>query len=210
MNETKPVDSLNTAAKIISSLFHPIFIPLYGLALIFSTPTIFGYLPFATKKLLFLIMLINNVVLLCPLMIFLRKRNQILSWEMESLRERMLPLFFATMLYAATAYIVIRHPASIFIKTYIIGIFFISSSITVINNWWKISIHAAGAGAITVLALALSFRMYQVITWPLIAVIVMAGLILASRLRLGSHSPAQVWVGFLLGFFELGILYRLV
>ena len=210
MDEIKPVDTLSKTAKIISSLFHPVFIPLYGLMLIFLTPTIYGYLPFTAKKYLFFLILNNNVNILLLLILFLRIRNQISSWEMESKQERMMPLFLATILYAVTSYIILRYPTSVFIKAFIIGIFFISSSITVINNWWKVSIHAAGAGALTALALLLSFRMYNVIIWPLLMVIILSGLILTSRLRLGSHSSAQVWVGFLLGFIELGILYRMI
>ena len=210
MDEIKPADSLNKAAKTISVIFHPVFMPLYGLILIFSTPTIYSYLSLPMKKLLFLTVLVNNVALPLILLAFLKVRNHISSWEMENRSERMLPLFLVTILYALTLYIVIRYPSPNFIKTYFIGIFFVALSITVINNWWKISIHATASGALTALMLILSFRMFHVILLPLMAIITVAGLILSSRLRLNSHTPAQVWIGFLLGFTELGILYMAV
>ena len=206
MNEAK----LNKTAKIISVVFHPIFAPLYGLVLIFTVPTIYSYLSLPVKGTLFLIVLMNNIVLPLILLGFLKAKNCILSWEMESRSERVLPLFFATILYAITSYIIIKYPAPIFIKTYFIGILFVASSITVINNWWKISVHAAASGALTALALILSFRMYHVITWPLMAVIILAGLMLSARLRLNSHSPAQAWLGFLLGFIVLCVFFSLV
>jgi len=202
--------SLNKAAKTISVIFHPILIPLYGLILIFSVPTIYSYLSLPVKKILILTMLVNNIVLPLSLLIFLKMRNHISSWEMESRKERMLPLFFTTILYAITSYLVINYPVPNFIKTYFIGIFFVASSITVINNWWKISIHAAGAGMLTALMLMLSFQMYHIMLLPLMATITIAGLILSSRLRLNFHTPAQVWIGFLLGFVELYILYRVI
>jgi hypothetical protein len=144
------------------------------------------------------------------LLFFLKAKKVILSWEVESRKERMFPLLFATMLYAITSYITIKYPVPIFIKAYFIGIFFVAASLTVINNWWKISIHAAASGAITALALLLTFRMYHLTILPLMAVIVIAGLILSSRLRLNYHTSAQTWFGFLLGFILLSVFLRAV
>ena len=210
MDKIKPADSLNKAAKTVSVIFLPVFMPLYGLILIFSVPTVYSYLPLPIKKMLFLIVLINNIALPLSLLVFLKVKKHILSWEMESRKERMLPLFLATILYAITSYIVIRYPVPVFIKTYFTGIFFVASSITIINNWWKISVHAVGAGVLTALMLLLSFRMYNVILLPLMAVIIAAGLILSSRLKLNSHTPAQAWFGFLVGFIEVFIICRVV
>ena len=50
-------------AKILSVVFHPLLMLVYGLAIIFSAPTLFGYLPVEVKKILFLIVLVNNVFL---------------------------------------------------------------------------------------------------------------------------------------------------
>jgi len=206
MDEIKPIDSLSKAAKIISVIFHPVFMPLYGLILIFSTPTIYSYISLPAKKMLFLIVLINNIVLPLILLVILKSKKFILSWEMENRKERLLPLFFATILYAITSYVIIKYPVPIFIKTYFVGIFFVAATLTVINNWWKISIHAAASGAITALMLMLSFRMYHITILPLAVTIAVAGLILSSRLKLNSHTPAQAWFGFLLGLIVLSII----
>ena len=42
--------AVNVPAKIISALLHPLLMPLYGLLIIFSAPTIIGYLPWSVKK----------------------------------------------------------------------------------------------------------------------------------------------------------------
>ncbi|MDR2887019.1 MAG: phosphatase PAP2 family protein [Bacteroidales bacterium] len=210
MDEVKLENSLDKTAKTASAVLHPIFIPLYGLMLVFSLPTLYGYIPFPVKKLLVIMILVNNIALPLFMLLFLKAKRHIMSWEMESRRERMLPLFFVTLLYAITSYIVIKYPTPIFIKTYFIGVFFISASITIINNWWKISIHAAGMGALTALALILSLRMYSVTALPLMAVVTLSGVVLFSRLRLNYHTPAQVWCGFLLGFAGLDVICRLL
>jgi hypothetical protein len=137
---------------------------------------------------------------------YLRYRNHITSWTVDSRKERILPLFIASILYAATSYVIIRYPIPVFIKTFIFGVFIISLLMTALNMWWKISIHSTAAGALTALVLVLSFKMNSPFLLPLLIVIVSAGLILSSRLKLDVHSPSEVWSGFFLGFIVLGLL----
>lgn len=198
------IDFLIKPAKIISVIFHPLFMPVYGMIIIFSAPTLYGYLPFEVKKLLFLIVLINNVILPLSLLPFLKYRNIISSWTVENRRERIIPLLITTLLYASTSFIVMKFPIPVFLKSLIFAAFFISLAVTVINFWWKISIHSAGAGALSALVLILSLKMYSSLVWYLIMVIIAGGLILSSRLKLNSHSPQEVWLGFLTGSMGLG------
>ena len=203
-------DMLVKSAKTISVIFHPLFMPIYGMVIIFSAPTLFGYLPFEVKRLLLLIVLINNVLLPLSLLPYLRYRNHITSWSIDIRRERMLPLFIATILYAATSYMIIRYPVPLFIKTFIMGIFIISLEVTAINLWWKISIHSTAVGSIAALVFVLSVKMNSALLWPLLIVITGAGLTLSARLKLNMHSPSEVWSGFFLGFAVQGLLMWLV
>lgn len=204
MQNNRLEEILGKAAKTISVLFHPLFMPLYGLVIIFFTPTLFGYLPFTVKRIILFIVLVNNVLLPLSLMPYLKYRNQITSWAMETRKERMLPLFIVTILYAATSYIIIRYPVPVFIKTFVMGIFIISLLITLINLWWKISIHSAAVGSIAALVFVLSIRMNSSLIWPLLSIIFVSGLTLSARLKLSAHNPAEVWTGFFLGFLSMG------
>lgn len=197
---------LNIFAKTVSVVFHPLFMPVYGILIIFSAPTLFGYLPFSVKRLLLLIVMINNVLLPLSLLPYLRYRNHITSWAIDNRRERVLPLFIATILYAATSYIIVRYPVPGFIKSFILGVFIISLLVTVMNMWWKISIHSAAAGAIMALVLVLSLKMNSPLIWPLMIVIISAGLILSSRLKLNAHNSSEVWSGFFLGCSLMALL----
>jgi hypothetical protein len=207
MTEEDTKDSyIDRTARIISVAFHPVFMPVYGLLLIFSVPTLFGYLPFNVKKIILSIVLLNNVLLPLSLLPYLKYRNQITSWTMESRKERILPLFLATILYAATTYMIIRYPVPLFIKTFIVGIFFVSLALTAINLWWKISVHASACGALSAMIIILTFRMNSYLLWPLITVIVVSGLILSARLKLNAHSSSEVWAGYFLGIAVLSLL----
>jgi hypothetical protein len=205
MNNFQARDFLNKPAKIISAVFHPLFIPVYGMLIIFFAPTLFGYLPFAVKKLLLLIVLINNVFLPLSILPFFRYHNVISSWTVKERKERNIPLLLTTLLYLITSYIIIKFQIPAFLKSFFIAIFFVSLVITIINFWWKISIHSAGAGALLSLIIILSFKMYTSLEWYLVLVIIIAGLVMSSRLKLNYHNSQQVWIGFLTGFLGLAI-----
>jgi len=209
MTTDEPKDVLEKTAKIISVVFHPLLMPVYGLAIIFSAPTLFGYLPFNVKRLLILIMLVNNVLLPLSLLPFFIHRNIISSWTIIERKERNIPLIISTLLYCTTTFIIFRFPVPVFLISFIFGASILSLIVTVINFWWKISLHSVGAGALISLVLILSMKMLTPLEWYLIPVVIITGLVLSSRLKLNLHSPAQVWIGLFTGFFGLSLFMML-
>ena len=183
--------------------------PVYGMAIIFSAPTLFGYLPFNMKKLLILIMLVNNVLLPLSLLPFFIRMNIISSWTITERKERNFPLIITTILYCITSFLIFRFNIPVFLKTYIFAASFISLIVTVINFWWKISLHSVGAGALISLVFILSLKMLTPLEWYLISTVVIGGLVLSSRLKLNLHSPQQVWIGLFTGFFGLALFMML-
>lgn len=189
----------NRIAIIISALFHPLLIPVYGMLIIFSAPTLFGYMPFSVKKILFFIVLVNNVFLPLSLLPYFRYRNIISSWMIEDRKERKAPMITTSFFYLVTAYIFLRFQIPLFIKYFVLVSAIMSIAVTIINFWWKISIHAVGSGALIALVVVLSIKMHTPLTWYLVPVIMASGLVMSARLYLNSHSPAEVWSGFLPG-----------
>jgi membrane-associated phospholipid phosphatase len=190
----------NTVARIISLIFHPLLMPLYGMLIIFSTPTLFGYLPFTVKKILFLIILINNIIVPLLLMPWFRYRNIITSWIVVDRKERRIPLIATSFFYCITVYIIVRYHIPLFIKYFVVASAGLSIAITILNFWSKISIHAAGSGALLAMIIILSFRMHTPLTWLMVSAILSSGLVMYSRLVLNAHTSAEVWSGFFLGF----------
>lgn len=187
-------------AKIISILFHPLFMPVYGLAIILSDYTPFGYMQMPVKRLLFLIIVVNNVLLPLALLPFLMYMKFISTWTIREREERAVPMIITTILYATSSYILYRFPVPFFLKAFIFSIFLISLLLTLINFKWKISLHSVGAGAITGLILILSFRLYSHLLLFLIVSFLAGGMIMSARMKLDVHSPRQVWTGFSAGF----------
>ena len=210
MTTDKPTDFLEKPAKIISIIFHPLLMPVYGMAIIFSAPTLLGYLPFNVKKLLLLIILVNNVLLPLSLMPFFIHRKIISSWALNERKERNIPLIITALLYGTTSYITFRFPIPLFLKSFIFATAILSVLVILINLFWKISLHSVGAGALVGLVFLLSLKMLTPLDWYLISAIIIAGLILSSRLRLNHHSPMQVWIGLLTGFSGLILFMVLI
>jgi len=199
----------DTLAKFIAIVFHPLLMPLYGLLILFSAPTFLGYLPFTIKRILFIIVLINNVLIPLTLLPFFRYRNVISSYKIEERTERIIPLLTTSILYSATSFIVFRFQVPFLIKSFFLATSILAVVVTFINFWWKISIHAVGAGALTAVVFVLSIKLYTPLTWYLTGIILAGGLVLSSRLRLNSHNPSQVWLGYFTGLFALGLFIAL-
>ena len=122
---------------------------------------------------------------------------------MDERSERTLPLLVMSILYSITTILIFRFQIPVLLKSFAFATSILSLVLTVLNFWYKISLHAAGAGALTAVVLILTVKMHASLTWYLITVITFSGLILAGRLRLNMHNPVQVWTGYFTGLFVL-------
>jgi len=196
-------------ARIISIIFHPLLMPVYGMTIIFSAPTLYTYIPFEVKRLVLLIVLVNNVLLPLSLLPFFVHSRMISSWSMDERQDRVIPLIINTTLYIITSYILFRFTIPHFIKSYIMAVASLSLAATLINLRWKISLYSVGAGFLLSLVIMLSVKMYTPLIWYLVPSGVVAGSVLSSRLQLNYHNPGQVWCGFFAGLLGFSILIML-
>lgn len=192
-------------AKTVSAVFHPLLMLIYGMLIMFYAPTILGYLPNSVKKLLFFIILINNILIPLSLLPYFRYRNIITSWRISERKERVLPLITSSLFYSVTVYILYKFHIPVFIKSFVMASALLVITVTIINFWWKISIHSVAAGALLALVLVLSYKMRTPLLLLMIIVIFSAGLVMTSRLYLNSHRPPEVWAGFFLGLSVAGL-----
>jgi membrane-associated phospholipid phosphatase len=205
MTTERTLSADDRLAQIISGVFHPLLMPFYGLLIIFKTPALYGYLPTQVKKIMFFIILVENILIPVILITYLKFRNIITTWTMDSRKERIMPLIMTSFFYVFTVYLIYRFHIPFFIKSFIICLAVLAVAVTIVSFWYKISIHATGAGALTALVMILSLRMHAPLTILMIIVILASGLVMSSRLWLGSHTPGEVWLGFLLGIFGSGL-----
>lgn len=191
---------MNSAARILSVIFHPIFMPLFGIILVVNyDPLIRAFLPGNLQ--LYLFLAIGFLTVLAPgLSILFMKRNGMLSsLKMEDRKERTGP-FILMLFYFLLAYYLMR---KINLPTQLYSLFFgamIVNAIVLISNFkFKISIHSAATWGIVGAFLALFQVHYFLNIYLLTTLILLAGLISAARIQLEDHTLHEVAAGGFLG-----------
>jgi len=185
--------------RLFSYLFHPVFMPVVGLLLIFHSGIYSGIIPANYTRYLFMIVILCNIILpvsIIPALIYLKYLDNI---HIDERRERLLPMFFGTICYYGGYYIISKFSPSFLINTFLLASTIIVFCLLLVSFYWKISIHMAGIGGITglIIILSVGFRIEMVVI--LCLSILVAGIIASSRLALGAHNILQILAGYILG-----------
>jgi hypothetical protein len=187
-------------AVAISYLFHPMFMPLAGMAFMLWAGSYLSLVPFEAKRAILLILALGTIFLPLTVLPFMYYQQLITHYTIPKRSERLLPLFLTTAFYLFS-YFTLRHlgvPAVLnrYIFAATICVFFAS----VIHLKWKISLHTMGLGGVTGL-ISYFGHVYGINIFPyLIPVIIVSGLVGSARLVLEEHSQNEVYSGFLLAF----------
>lgn len=204
--ETEKREPLRIISLVVSILFHPVFMPLYGLLIIFLAPTIFVYIPGDVKRVIFMLVLINMTVVPMAMLPLFRYRNIISSYSLNEAGERLMPMALGLLMYILTTIIFFSYQIPALIKSFILAASVAVFILLMVTLMWKISVHSAGMGGLLATVMALSVRMGAPMTAYLAALILLSGVVMASRLYLGAHKPGQVYWGFLAGFLPFLII----
>jgi membrane-associated phospholipid phosphatase len=196
-------------AKIISCLLHPLLMPTYGFSLVFFTDNYFSTFtgPQNLKFLILGITFLFTFILPATNALILLKMGRIRSLEMENSQERIIPYSSTALYYFALFYLFYNADFPDIFKIVILGAAISILLSLIINFRWKISAHMIGIGGTAGAMLGIIYRSHFDFQIALIIVLLLSGLVGYARLKLMAHSPAQVYVGFALGFIlELGLM----
>lgn len=189
-------------ASFISYIFHPLLVATYGCLLIFFGLTGSIYYVFTPLKLkLIITVTVFAFTFLLPVlnMLILYKLNYISSLKLEKRRERIFPLIMTALCYFGLFYMVYDLGIWPAVKLFILGAGICILCAAIIHVWWQISAHMIGFGGLIGALLALSYFLQMPLFAVLSLAIIVAGTIGFSRLYLNSHTPAQVYAGFIFG-----------
>lgn len=196
------------AARLISLVFTPFYLPIVGLIVLFWLSYL-SLLPWGYKLFVLLLVYVFTIFLPTSIIHFYRRYHGWTLLEFGQRERRMIPYAISIACYLTCVYIMDSMHIPHFMSNIVTVALFLQILCAIINIWWKISTHTAAIGAMTgaLFAFAEIFSFNPV--WWLCLMIVIAGLLGTSRMVLRQHTLPQVTVGYLIGIVTgaLGIVY---
>lgn len=190
-------------ARALSSIFRPQYFPLVGFLALFLF-TYLSLLPLSFKALIMIIVLMGTLLLPRLTIRIWRQTNGLKLHHLRLREHRSFPYLVFLLFYAFTLHFLARFHLPFYMGGILVSSLMIQAACLLINIWWKISVHSAGAGGIigALVAFSLLFNFNPV--WWLSLCIIIAGLVGSSRMLLRQHTLWQVlagtFLGILLGF----------
>jgi hypothetical protein len=186
-------------SKIVSFVFHPIFMPTYAIFLLFVFSPLFSeFMSIPQKTQIIKLTLIFTFLLPIFSVFILKKLKVVTSIYMENREERRWPLLLAIGWY----YLLFRlfevlHIHYVVIQL-LLGAMLILLLSAIVSNFWKISLHMLGIGGVTGAFFAIHY-LFGGDIGLIITLLFCAGLVGFARVKEIAHNLKQVYFGFLIG-----------
>ncbi|HIZ25456.1 hypothetical protein [Barnesiella sp. An55] len=192
---------MKKVATILSTLFHPLLMPTYGIAIALYT----SYMRIFGDRLLGIIVigvLLTTCILPSLGIYILYKTGHVSDFRLHERTERTVPYIINFACYIACYLYLYRFGIPGWILAFIAGAIVSLIIALFINRYWKISAHMVAAGSMVTLVFLMSFYGLMLTPYILplqIAIVLLAGAIGSSRILLKRHTLGQVGAGFALG-----------
>lgn len=197
------------AARAVSLLFTPFYLPLVGMIVLFT----FSFLSIfpVRYKLEVLLMVYFFTILLPSVAIRIYRRGQ--GWtrfELGRRERRMVPYALSIICYFACYYLLLRLHMPHFIGSILLAALCVQIACVLINIGWKVSTHSAAIGAVGGALFAFAEYLAFNPVWWLCLVFLVGGIVGTSRMILRQHSLGQIVGGFWTGFFVAAVVILFV
>lgn len=189
-------------AHAISIIFHPLFIPFYVCwFLAFVHPSYFSGFSGPYKLRVLLMVTINAIAYPLITILLLKALGFIDTIFFYTQQDRIL-LYITSMIFFFWAQYSLREQPEIprILVAFMFGVFISSAAALIANIYFKISMHAIGVGGLTGIFFIIMQQNTMLMTWPLSAAFLIAGLVCTARLIVSDHTPKEIYAGLLVGF----------
>jgi hypothetical protein len=189
-------------ALLLSVVFQPLLMPSLVFGLVFFAVPQASSIPDSFKVRLFYLIVASTLLIPMVLMLGLRWSGMVKSLHFEEKSDRRTPFILVTLFYLLTTYFLKEKTELDPILWQGMGIIaFAVALLTGITFFWKMSAHMTGIGGVLgVLAVLAIYFPSLNLAYLLVATLLLGGLVASARLYLDAHSPAEVYVGLLVGF----------
>lgn len=215
---------MRVTAYFLSIIFHPLLIVTYmALVLLWTNPFAFGWRHVAESGTLMIIIFMTTVTLPAIAIFMMKMLGWITSFELENRHERIGPYIVGGIMYLSLYLHLVRaetFPVSLQIA--VLGTLVGLWTCFFINNFKKVSVHAAGMGGLVAMValtktdfgynqahigLIGGANLIVPIDTLLYASILMAGMVCTSRLILKVHVLKEVYLGLIVGLVSILVAY---
>lgn len=190
-----------------SYLFHPIFIPVYGTLVYF----LFDENYFNSQQKQLILLQIGIITIFIPISFYflLKSFGKIDSVMVSNLSQRKLPLIIQIgLLFTLIQKSITLDQIPELYYYFLGGLISAFLALIFLFGKIKISIHMIGISTLTAFVIGLSFHNHINIVNTVVFLIVMNGVIAASRLEMKAHNNKELIVGFLSGLLpQMVLLY---
>ena len=198
---TRPEQLADNFSTAVSWLMSPLLMPVYGIVMVFML-TVYSYVPMGIK--LGFTLIVAGVTIILPMLtvLLLKHLGMVSEIGLNNQKERTIPYLITILCMGGTAVFLAMKGFPLWVVMFYAGGALAGLIEAIINNWWKISAHAAGVAGLVAMLVRMSHTPMvnpDVLTWLIVAV-ACAGLTGSARLWLGRHTLAQVLAGYAVGF----------
>lgn len=186
------------AARILSMVFTPFYLPLVGLIALFT----FSYLslmPWPYKLTVLGLVYLFTILLPTLLIHFYRGYHGWTLIELGKKERRVVPYLLSIVSYFVCYYVMHRFNIPHFMSNILMSALVIQILCAIINVWWKISTHTAAIGGVTGALMAFSMLFAFNPVWWLCFTLLVSGMVGSSRIILHQHTLGQVLAGYGIG-----------
>ncbi len=213
---------MKAVARVFSFVFHPLFVLTYmTLILLWTNPFSFGWRHIAEADTLLIILVMSTITMPGLAVLMMKGLGWVNSFEMETQAERIGPFLVAGVMYLSLYLHITRaetFPVSL--RVAVLGSLISLWGCFFLNNFLKISLHAAGMGGLVAMVAltrwVFGYDEAQIglmggknlvipVNVLLYTVILIAGVVCTSRLIVRAHQRKDIYTGFILGFASIMI-----
>lgn len=196
------------AARFVSMLFTPFYLPLFGLITLFTLSSL-ALLPIFYRLQVVILVYLFTILLPTWLIHFYRRHQGWTLIELGHRERRMVPYVISIVCYLSCVWILTSMNVFHFVSSILMAALLVQIVCAIINVWWKVSTHSAAIGGVAGALFSFSEIFGFNPVWWLCVVLIVAGLLGSARMILRQHSLAQVVAGFAVGFVcaGFGILF---
>ncbi len=184
-----------TLARIISLVFRPSYYPTVAFAVLL-TVTYLSLLPWSFKLWLLAVVYLFTVLIPWVGVMLYRRAHGWSTAELSRRHRRFVPYLLHIVSYLCCFSIIENVHMPAFAGALIVASLMLQCGCTIINIWWKISMHSAAAGAAVGALVAYSLLLNYNPVWWLCLLLLLSGCVMSSRMVLLQHTLAQVLCGF--------------